>query len=845
MNSLSNNLQQIMQDTDSSCENIVLSHLPLLDMPQDDDYLLCQEEENKVDVDIKPEKVKSFISKMKTIYSDVEKDFKLYSSLNKSNSLKPITEKYPHLKRQRLTKRTKKIEENACIYELLEKPEYSEYFKDLDRSEKEQIYKYCIKKIRGIYKHAQALKTGYCNLQIINGFSEENSISVCITKNTLEANEQWLERLFKELDNRFPHIKLNDKIIIISSKKNDLNGNATHCKDINAAWKYLKRANSFKLIFICSNKIRISDVKEMSEDFQNLKIDLQKNLRIFHDEAHNPKEGIPAYRYLIENIIIQTNVLSYTPITASNNTLVEEGNPLWNEKNIEKFALNYTTNFDKTKSNSECFSSCNKAIRISFETLVTNPNWRNYGVAKFPIDTFTEVHNSDIMKNKISFSRFDLVKLKNILTKEIDLFKNQNIITSEIDISNIISNINVYSVNDIIDKILLINIERRRTLEFCDFMKNDKELEAVNNGLNCLNMNKLIENYYIYREFNIYIISTPNRRTLTRYLCEEAVKQDFNPIVLGIYGNEGKKYHLMYDNQEHEMSDIMNKGEFNVKLDNLFTYLKESNIDINRPFIIIGNYTPTGESLTFVNYTYGIIRGNIRLISTNVEEDYQEASRNNYMTTKFLENDPNWVMPEKYLIGPKSFIDNALSYEKANDDRIDLMILRTNDENINNSIIMPSGVSQLPPTDGIVAIPIRITLDRSDPIVKEMIEIAEKSRKTDEDKTKFLEKLKEYIESGEAEFEDKTRKFNFDTFTLTNFRTYKKKETGPEKGTWKFSSYQNHFMLKTPFINSINDIHINECEILTCMDTYILTDINGVEIEKNLKTVWWIGYKYE
>ena len=89
-------------------------------------------------------------------------------------------------------------------------------------------------------------------------------------------------------------------------------------------------------------------------------------------------------------------------------------------------------------------------------------------------------------------------------------------------------------------------------------------------------------------------------------------------------------------------------------------------------------------------------------------------------------------------------------------------------------------------------------------------------------------------------------KFKFDTFTIHNFRSYKKKnDEGPEKGVWKFASYQSHFTIKTPFINSINDIQANECEILSCIDTYVLKDKNGQEIEKNLKSVWWIGYKYQ
>lgn len=825
-----------LHNTIEECENIVLYQMPIYS-----DIQRPEIEEGNYN-----ELVKNFINVIKKINSDIEKDFKQYLDNPSSNLLKAINEKYPHLKRQRLTKRTRKIEAKAYIHEILENPEYSKYLENFTRQDKKNIYRYCIKKIRGVYKHAQALKTGFCNLQIINGLSEENTISICITRNTLEANEQWLQRLYKELDNRYPHIKLNDKIMIISSKKNDLDGNATHCKDINTAWKLLKRENNFKIIFICSNKIRISDVLEISEDFQNLNLDLQKNIMVFHDEAHNLKEGIPAFRHLIENIIIQPNVLSYTPITASNNSIFDEENPLWQKANVENWALDYT-NFDKTKSTDPHFSSCNKAIRISLETLKNNPKWLDYDIKKIPKDTFIKVHQKEINTFIVTLKTYDLDNLTRVVKKQIELFTLDKISSSEFDVINIINNMDRYSKDELIETIIMVNVERRRTLEFCEFMKHDKEIEAVNNGLNCLNMNELLGfDYYTNNVFNIYILSTPNRRIVTRYLCEEVTKKESNPIVLGIYGCEGDKYHLIFDNNEYEVSHIMDKGEFNVKLDKLFTYLKEQNVNINRPFIIIGNYNPTGESLTFVNYSYGTVRGNIRLISTNAEEDYQEASRINYMITKFIEKDPNWTMPEKYLIGPKKFIDNALSYEDENDCRIDSMSLNNNNNN-DNSVFIPSfdNNTTQQTASGITAIPIKITVDTGDTIVQEMIDIVKESRhRTDEKKSEFLSKLKKYVDSGECTFEDKTCKFDFETFNIKTLRGYKKKDEAPAKGVWKFTSYQTHFDIATPFINSTNSINSGECEILMCVDTYLLKDSNGVEIEKNLKTVWWMGYKY-
>ena len=169
--------------------------------------------------------------------------------------------KYPYLSRLRISKKTKIAECKAYLAELflmncdLDKLDSSFEKYVITDSEKKIICEYCISKIIGLFKHAQALKTGFCNSKIINGFSEENTISICITKNTLEANEQWLTRLFKELDNRFPRVKLENKILIISSKKNTLDGHATHCTNLDSAWGYLKKNNNFKIVFICSNKI--------------------------------------------------------------------------------------------------------------------------------------------------------------------------------------------------------------------------------------------------------------------------------------------------------------------------------------------------------------------------------------------------------------------------------------------------------------------------------------------------------------------------------------------------------------------------------------------------------------
>ena len=72
----------------------------------------------------------------------------------------------------------------------------------------------------------------------------------------------------------------------------------------------------------------------------------------------------------------------------------------------------------------------------------------------------------------------------------------------------------------------------------------------------------------------------------------------------------------------------MDQGEFNVKLDKLFNYLSSlSYYNNDKPFWIISNYINTGESITFVNYNYGTLDVNVRLISTSASDDYQQACK--------------------------------------------------------------------------------------------------------------------------------------------------------------------------------------------------------------------------
>ena len=744
--------------------------------------------------------IKEFFDDLDKYHKNLVDDFNEYLSDPKPTKLQTIKLKYPHIK--------KNIRKNTKISTIKKlKTGIYDYMKITDNrpdnerkyspDEKKEIIKYVVEKIKGIYKHAQAFKTGYCNLQIMNS-SSKNQLTFAITKNTLEANQQWIQRILKDLDRRWPMIKTDKKVMIISSKKNTLDGNATHCKNISEAWVRFSSNNDYSVVFICSNNTRMNDVYELIELIPRLSSEYIKEINIIHDEAHNSKEGIPAYRELIENIISKTNVIQYTPCTASNNSICCDDNPLWSKDNLERNSLDYTE-YDKTKSSDSNYSSVQDSNLVTFEDLSNNENWTN--------DTITCVSREEFIKVDPDYKG---KKMNDLSEKDIK------------------------------------DIDTRRELEFCQFMKNHKEKQAMNFGLNCLNMNKLLNFEYFQKgKLNLHIISTPLRNIITRKLCIEALRQDYDPIVLGIYGNQGEKYHLMYGKKKYIVDKIMGDGEFNEKIDKLMKYLKKKNVNIDRPFIFIGNYIPTGESLSFVNFKYGIIRGNIRLISTNAEEDYQEACRGNYMTNLFIKNDPNWKQPDKFLIGEKQSIENAIAYEKENDARIDELRKRNNMINDNENTINISLPSNSIQDDniGIISSPIKIEFDdMGHDKVDQFWEIMKNARRTDQDKKILMGILKECQELDILTIVDHYGKFNFNDFKLKEARCWRK-GCSTDVNQWKFKSYQTHHMANTGFMNNSNSHNKNECELCCCLDFYKVTDSKG-EIIKNRTNVLWIGYKY-
>ena len=222
------------------------------------------------------------------------------------------------------------------------------------------------------------------------------------------------------------------------------------------------------------------------------------------------------------------------------------------------------------------------------------------------------------------------------------------------------------------------------------------------------------------------------------------------------------------------------------------------------------------------------------------------------MKQKFLEFNPDWIQPDKYLVGHNRFITNSLDYEAENDARIDNMttidddgIIRPN-ELVEHELVVDSG--------GTIAPPVKIyfpdIMDTDIPEVVAIRTILAKSIRNKDDKKEFTRLLRKCIDdqSIDCTMHDKfktdpIKQFKW-TYELEDFRCYKKKGSPTKKGVWKFKNYKVHHTTTTPFMNNKNNHTRGQFEILTCLDKYVITDDTETIIEENSKIIWWIGFKY-
>lgn len=686
--------------------------------------------------------------------------------------------------------------------------EYIKYLDEIDseytNENKTDIVIACVDKIRGFYKHCQSGKTYLCNSDII-AYAQMNYFIVAITKNTIAANVQWTSRLIKDMSNIFGH-SLSNRIMVCSSQFNDLDGNATHCKTIHVAISNLTRCDDYRVLFVCSNNTRVGDINTLLQSYNSLCEHKRRPIIIQYDEAHNTEEGIPSKREIMENIIMSPYVDRLSPCTGTPDPLYDENNPLWKERNLEANAIDYTL-VSNIKSSDPEYSSLHDAHPVYIEDIEMHPSYRQYDINEFDVNDFMHVDDPAVQ------NRFQ--------KKWHEFYAGQGMTADEI--------------RKRIHDEMVIDINKRRVLECHDFMKGEKR--EYNIGLNILdNIAELYsgDKLFIHGIRNIHIITTPMRVIFTYSLLKHALKQPYNPIVIGLYRS---KITIMYKRDFDKVEytkDI--ESEINDEIYNIITELDKIGINTQVPIIIIGNYKPTGESITFVNHKYGPIRS-CYVLKENCTpaEVHQALCRGNYTTTMFKKNNPTFVPPVKYICSYRSHISNALIIEKRNDNRIDEFNTRESGYAIVDEYEFSSGNSQSDNNNDNISIPAKFQiLDTDDSSCEKLYELFKCHQR---DKPEVQKMLDTILKNGSASLIDKTNKFNFDEYTLEKVRVYKKKPDEVES-SWRFEQYNAHHNQSLPYINDKNAIESKQFELYACLDRY---EYKGY---KNSKLTMWLSYKY-
>tara|TARA_Y100000389_G_scaffold202071_1_gene246429 strand:+ start:1333 stop:3747 length:2415 start_codon:yes stop_codon:yes gene_type:complete len=754
-----------------------------------------------------------------------------------NRKLRVLKNKYPFLNNHRIDKRTsnKKIFRMNFKYMIKDLDMTTEYLSEdnvnpnyISSSQLKKITKYIRNKLCGLFKHAQAGKTGLCIQEMINSLRKGNII-ICFAKNTLDANDQWASRAISALQKAFPDKQLNEIIGVLATKCK--NKEVRHLKHVADAETAIYKGE-IQVLFVCSQSIRPSNIFYIMNSSFNK--EYQKKFDIQYDECHNPKEGIPTHRILIENILMLKCVNTLLMCTATPDPLwihlKEEDTDawlnIWCKDIIMQNSFDYTK-CDKIKSDSPEYSSLQNANIIKYGCK------SDRGLLK--------IQEKGFIKRLLYCYENKYCDRSNCKQWSYKKEKTANGVEIKIKLKG-----------KALFKNIVENLIEKSKLGMGGISWFNNEQPSFENGIDSLrNIIPTIIGYPAidYRgpinkqERSIHIMSTPCRVLLTRSLQEIAVDLPYKPYVLGKYG--GKNI-LMYKNTlgetfNEEVSEIMGEGEFNEQLNRLINYTKND----NRPLICMGNYEQTGESITYVHNKYGIVNSVHILSSLGAAwKDYQRACRLNYKLGGFDITD----FQEKYLIGEEIVIENALRIEQEIDDHVDRLIndgysnltIMVTDPTIQINSIHENSLQQ--------SIPVKITiLEHDDTNIIRLKELFKKTKRTDS-LPEIMDLLIKAYKSGTLEIDDKTGKLKEgwdkgeNKFKINQNKCYGERCKNT-KGYWKFTSYKDNYTMNHNNFMQEDKKKPNkkyDCDLLVCLIKYVSCDGS----ETNPSSRWWLVYKY-
>lgn len=722
-------------------------------------------EEEAINIKLLEESFKEFFEMYIKFH---EKNINKYNEIKNNKSLlKHFKQEFEYFKRKT---------SYCLIYKILKYPEFERF--RLDNVFQNYLYNKTCKKIKGIFKHGQCAKTEISCSKIIIDIKRE-FISIAITKNTLLANNQWTSRCIKQMkDAGLTNLK--NEILVISSTYNDLNGNATHCKNLADAWsKICKNNNNYRVIFVCANNTRVIDLCNLLNNYNqpSFNSDMIKKIVIQFDEAHNNLSGIPSYREYIEHMLLYDFVEEFVPITASKNPIECEKNenPLWLKKNIDDNKLNYINDElakSRIKSNDLNYSSINDAIQIDIDDDYEYTEYDN----TIPSDKFKKHYPN----KKYESSGY----------------------------------VNACPIVFCGDEKLALN-KCKKVLDNQEF-----EFEITEDEDNTVIRDKIFKK----DEFNCHIIITPCRTIITDMLMKYASEQDYRPVTIGLYNGITNYIYYDYNNCKLKLSDGIEKNSFELHSDKS----KEWNINLNnwleknklkkRPIIIFGNYQSVGESNTFVNSDYGYLRSAILLPGCNLgsEKHYQFLLRCCFLLEKFTGLTKNSI--EKFIISYKEGLKDAIDYENLNDKIVQDLIDNPEQSEFEfeyNTYSTSNIPHELSSKKKIISIPVQFKIeDYCSNHVNNMVEIMKKESRNTEDKRMFINDLISAIKESSIIMNNKNTDISIELseFTLKEFRCFKE---GNNQDSYRFDGYYSKWSLGQRHNNG--ELNVGECGFYGCL----------------------------
>jgi hypothetical protein len=185
----------------------------------------------------------------------------------------------------------------------------------------------------------------------------------------------------------------------------------------------------------------------------------------------------------------------------------------------------------------------------------------------------------------------------------------------------------------------------------------------------------------------------------------------------------------------------------------------------------------------------------------------------------------------KFIIGHKEGIDDAIEYEKLNDDIVQELIDNP-DEPDESNISLENNHIQVNTSTGSStsvrhSIPVQFKIeDEGCEYIQKMRTIMKLCNRDETNKSEFMNSLLEGLKEKSIEKTDKNSpEIRLENYKLTEFRCYKE---GTDPDNYRFASYYEKFYTNESLNNG--ELNPGECSIYCCLKKHKSVTRNGEHI---------------